>query len=110
MSQRLFHILVGLATLAFAAYFFVAVMPPAFASGDFLGAFAAGFVNPFAAGYATDAILCWVILTIWIVYERQTLNVPHGWICILLGIIPGVAVGFGLYLILRSRHLMTKDA
>jgi hypothetical protein len=108
MTTRTFQILVGLTALAFAIIFAVIVMPALIADGDPVAGALAGFVNPYASGYAWDAILCWVILTIWILYERRALGVPKGWICILLGLVPGVAVGFGLYLILRTRHLKTK--
>jgi hypothetical protein len=38
-------------------------------------------------------------------YERRTLGVRHGLWFIALGVIPGVAVGFAGYLILRMRQL-----
>jgi len=108
MSERMFKTLVGLVALTFTVIFAVIVMPALIADGDPVAGALAGFVNPYASGYAWDTILCWVILTIWIVYERRALGVPKGWICILLGLVPGVAVGFGVYLILRTRHLKTK--
>lgn len=108
MSARAFHISVGLVALAFTAIFISTVVPALLADGDPIAAAMAGFVNPYASGYAWDAILCWVILTLWILYERHTLGIKQGWICILLGLVPGVAVGFGLYLILRTRNLNLK--
>jgi hypothetical protein len=108
MSEHMFKTLVGLVALAFTVIFAVIVMPALIADGDPVAGALAGFVNPYASGYAWDTILCWVILTIWIVYERRALGVPKGWICILLGLVPGVAVGFGVYLILRTRHLKMK--
>jgi hypothetical protein len=62
-------------------------------------------VNPYAAGYATDAIACWLVLAIWGTYDASTHGVQHGWLCLLLGAIPGVATGFALYLILRGKQL-----
>ena len=71
---------------------------------DSVGAFAAGFVNSYASGYAADTLTCWVILTAWIAFEAKTKGVRHGWICALLGVVPGVAVGFAGYLLLRGRQ------
>ncbi len=91
----------------FAIVFAVLVMPPLLASGDIIGAFAAGFANPYSSGYAVDAILCWWILAVWIVQEARTLGIRHGWVALLLGVAPGVATGFGVYLLLRARQLGT---
>lgn len=108
MTRTTFHILTGLVAAAFAVFFAVAVLPPALASGDIVGAFAAGFVNPFATGYSVDVILCWVLLVVWILYERAALGVRWGFVAALLGLVPGVATGFGAYLILRSKQLNTE--
>jgi hypothetical protein len=105
MNNNLYTSLLALVAGAFTAFFFIYVVPPAFPEMDILAALGAGFVNPFAAGYATDVILCWVVLAIWVVHERQTLGIRHGWLCLLLGLVPGVVVGFALYLILRARQL-----
>lgn len=67
--------------------------------------FAAGFVNPYSSGYSADVILCWIALVIWVTYEAKVYSVRHGWICLVLGIVPGVAVGFPLYLVLRNRQM-----
>lgn len=104
-GRSLFEALCALVGIGFAAFFFIKVLPPVLATGDVVGAFAAGFVNPFAAGYSTDVILCAVLLAIWIFYERQAHGVKYGWIAIVLSVVPGVATGFALYLILRSRQL-----
>ena len=99
MKDRIFrYILIAIAA-GFTLFFFYYVIPPALSPFDPLGAILGGFVNPFASGYSTDVILCWLILVAWILYERD--RVRHGWVCIILGVIPGVAVGFALYLILR---------
>jgi hypothetical protein len=42
-----------------------------------------------------------VVLTTWVVYEAKTRPVKHGWIAPLLGLVPGVATGFAVYLLLR---------
>ena len=77
---------------------------------DILGAFAAGFVNPYASGYSADVIACWVILAIWIVFEARSRSVKHGWLCLVVGILPGVAVGFAAYLVLRSSQITEHPA
>ena len=91
--------------LAFLALFCVVVVPPLMADGDILGAFAAGFVNPYASGYSSDVIACWLILAVWVAFEATSKSVKHGWICVLLGVMPGVAVGLAAYLVLRSNQL-----
>lgn len=105
MTAGLFKAIIIIAAGIFLAIFLFIVTPPVLASGDVLGAFAAGFVNPYASGYSSDVLACWVILAAWIAYEAKTLGIRHGWICALLGIIPGVAVGFALYLLIRMRQL-----
>ena len=90
--------------------FAVVVVPPLLASGDIIGAALAGFVNPYASGYAADTIITALILIAWIIYERLTLGVRHGWICIVVTLVPGVATGFALYLILRMRGRTTDPA
>ena len=105
MSETLFKTIIIAAAAAFLLIFAMVVLPPLLAEPDIVGAFAAGFVNPYASGYSADVLACWVILAAWIAYEARVLNIRHGWICALLGIIPGVAVGFTLYLLLRMRQL-----
>ena len=97
--------LLGLLGVGFAVVFAVVVLPPLLASGDVVGAFAAGFVNPYASGYALDAIFCWAVLAVWVGREAVTLRVRHGWVALLLGVVPGVATGFALYLLIRARQL-----
>jgi len=105
MSQRTFQICIAALGIGFALYFFVNVLPPLIADPDIMDALAAGFVNPYAAGYSTDAVLCWMILAVWVIYEARQLKIRHGWIALLLGLAPGVATGFALYLLLRQRQL-----
>lgn len=101
----MYTFLYGALAAGFALLFAVVVVPPLLASGDVAGALAAGFVNPFASGYALDAIFCWLVLAVWVVQEAKTQGVRHGWIALLLGLAPGVATGFGVYLLLRARRL-----
>lgn len=105
MSRATFRFALILLGAAFALGFAFIVLPPLWQSGDVLGAFAAGFVNPYASGYALDAILCWCVLACWVWYERASLGVRHGWIALLLGLAPGVATGFAVYLLLRLQQL-----
>ncbi|MEO9601169.1 DUF2834 domain-containing protein [Parasphingorhabdus sp.] len=110
MSEPLFKATIIAAAAVFLGIFIMLVIPPLIAEPDVIGAFAAGFVNPYASGYSSDVLACWVILAAWIAYEAKALDIRHGWICALLGIIPGVAVGFALYLLLRMRQMKERDA
>ena len=57
--------------------------------GNAPGAFAAGFVNPFASGFLLDAILCGLILMVWVLHERSALGIKHGWVAIVLSFAMG---------------------
>lgn len=103
MKEKIFKISVGLIAVIFTLIFCIVVIPPLIENPDIVGAFAQGFVNPYASGYSTDVICCWIILLLWVIYESP--KIKYGWICLLLGIIPGVAVGFALYLIIRTNQL-----
>ncbi len=105
MSDRSFRVAVIAVGLAFTALFSGLVVPPLIDDPDILGAFGAGFVNPYASGYSADVIACWVILAIWIVFEARSRSVKHGWLCLVVGVVPGVAVGFAAYLVLRSNQI-----
>ena len=106
MSDRSFRVAVIAVGLAFTALFSGLVVPPLIDDPDILGAFGAGFVNPYASGYSADVIACWVILAIWIVFEARSRSVKHGWLCLVVGVVPGVAVGFAAYLVLRSYQVV----
>lgn len=110
MTQSTFERLVLTLGILFALAFAIIVVPPLWASGDIFGAFAAGFVNPFSSGYSLDVIICAMILIVWIVYERQSRGIKHGWIAIPLCFVPGVATGFAVYLVLRSRQLEREQS
>lgn len=104
MNRSSLKVLLVVLALGFAVLFSVVVVPPLLASGDVLAAFAAGFVNPYASGYALDAITCWLVLAVWVIYEAKARHVRYGWVALLLGLAPGVATGFATYLLLRMRH------
>lgn len=103
MSKNSFEILCLIVGGGFALAFALIVVPALLETGDILGGFAAGFVNPFSAGYSLDVIFCAILLAIWVLYERRHYGVRHGWVALVLCIMPGVATGFAVYLILRSR-------
>lgn len=105
MTRSMFVALLILLGGGFALAFCLIVVPPLLADPDILDAFAAGFVNPYASGYALDAILCWGVLAVWVIYEARNDGIRHGWVALLLGIAPGVATGFAAYLLLRLRQL-----
>ncbi len=110
MSTSVFERLVLTLGILFALAFMIIVVPPLVQSGDVFGAFAAGFVNPYSSGYSLDVILCALILFVWIFYERKSRGIKHGWIAIPLSFVPGVATGFAVYLVLRSRQLEKEQA
>ena len=105
MSATLFKAVIIAAAAIFTLVFCWVVVPPLIANPDVVGAMAAGFVNPYSSGYSADVLACWVILTAWIAFEARTRGVRHGWICVVLGMVPGVAVGFALYLLIRAKQL-----
>ena len=105
MKESYFNFaLIGISA-AFTLVFCLVVVPPMVMEFDILDAFAAGFVNPYASGFSADILFCWAALVIWVVYDARAFNVKLGWVCILLGIVPGVAVGFPLYLVLRNKQI-----
>lgn len=106
-APRLGYGLIALVGLGFAVAF-VAVVVPALLDdgGDVLGGLAAGFVNPYATGYSLDVVCCWAVLAVWVVVERREHGIRH--VCLVLGIVPGVATGLAAYLLLRHRTLSTR--
>lgn len=104
MHRTTYRAMLIFLALGFAVLFTFIIVPPLLASGDVMGAFAAGFVNPYSSGYALDAICSWLVLATWVIYEARTRHIRHGWMALLLGVVPGVATGFAVYLLLRMRH------
>lgn len=105
MSERVFKGVLLFAVAFFTVFFLSVVVPPLIANPDIVGAFAAGFVNPYSSGYSVDVLVCWVILAAWVAYEAKTYSVRRGWVCLVLGIVPGVAVGFAMYLFIRASQI-----
>ena len=108
MNENVFKFCLLLSALLFTIIFRVLVVPPLIKNPDILAAFAAGFVNPFAAGYSTDVFFCWFVLAVWVWFEASSQAIKYGWVCLVLGVVPGVAVGFALYLLIRHSQLMAR--
>ena len=83
-----------LIAIGFAAFFFITLGPLLIQNPDVVEAFKAGYVNPYSSGFATDAIACWFVLTVWVIYDYRKHNIQYGWVAVLLGLVPGVATGF----------------
>jgi uncharacterized membrane protein len=101
LDKRFRLSMAGLAA-AFTILFAVVVIPALIDDPDVPSAFASGFVNPFAAGYSMDVIFTWMVLAVWVLSERRAHGVRGGWIALLLGVVPGVAVGLAVYLLIRQ--------
>ena len=104
-SLLFFRLGVSISAIIFMLIFGFVVLPEFFKNPDIIQAFASGFTNPFASGYSSDVIACWAILCVWIIHEARSKHIKHGWLCLVLGVVPGVAVGFALYLLLREQQL-----
>jgi len=98
-----FKVSLAIVAIFFTLIFCFLVVPSLMNNPDIIGAIKGGFVNPYATAYSMDAICCWIILLIWVIYEMP--KIKYGWICLLLGLIPGIAVGFAAYLIIRTNQL-----
>lgn len=108
MNDNVFVYGLYLIAAAFTTAFAVLVLPPLAQDPDVFGALAAGFVNPYAAGYSTDVIMCWLALALLVVHDRAQLAIRHGHWYLLLGLAPGVAVGLSLYLASRHKQLLSR--
>ena len=104
MGVNAFRIVLVALGAAFALAF-AAICGPAFLQNpDVVAAFGAGFVNPFSTGYALDTIFCWLVLAAWVVFDAKVNGVRHGWVALAVGVVPGVATGLAVYLLLRLRQ------
>lgn len=101
MSQPIFKAILLLIAVGFTVALGALCLPPLIEDPRLLHAIASGFVNPYATGYSLDAILCWFVLATWVLYEKQHHRVRRGWIALTLGVVPGVATGFAVYLLIR---------
>jgi len=110
MNESQFKAGVIASALAFFAVFLFISMPALFELNGSLiensvTAFSAGFVNPFAIGFSVDATACWFILFFWVLYEAKTQKIKNGWLCLLVGAFPGIAIGFAAYLLVRHKQI-----
>lgn len=104
MSNTLYRSLLWLMAIGFATAFCVIALPTALHETNPLRFVTDAYVNPYSSGYATDTLTCWCVLAVWIIHEARTKGVRHGWIALLLGVVPGVATGFATYLLIRSKQ------
>ena len=109
MSTRTYRALLLALALGFAVAFAVMVLPAALRETDITRFVTDGFVNPYGSGYSLDTILCWCVLAVWVIREARTMGVRHGWLALLLGLVPGVATGFAVYLLLRLRQTADRN-
>lgn len=107
MKDRIFKASLLILGVGFTIIFCVVVVPPLLENPDIIGAFAAGFVNPYASGYATDVFFTWFVLIVWVVYESP--KIKYGWVWLFVSIIPGVAVGLAGYLWMRHQQLSKME-
>ena len=106
----LYHSIIVVIAGVFTAYFLTVIIPELLVDKDIIGAFLAGFVNPYATGYSLDVFACWLFLLAWVVHERGTLKVQNGWMALILGIVPGVIVGLVAYTIIRRGQVHVSAA
>lgn len=99
-----YQIILAILGIGFALFFFITIGPPFLNDPNLIEACKAGYVNVYSSGFATDAVMCWMVLAAWVVYEKFEKGIKHGWIALLLGLVPGVATAFALYLIMRMRQ------
>ncbi|XDD49642.1 DUF2834 domain-containing protein [Leptospira sp. WS92.C1] len=104
MKNPGFRFLLSAIAATFTLCFIVIVIPPLISDASVINAFLGGFVNPYSTGYALDVICCWFVLAVWILYESKTKGIRHGWIALVSGIVPGVATGFAVYLLLKLKQ------
>lgn len=104
MNTHAFRISLLVLATAFTVAFVEVCIPPFLENLDIVAAFAGGFVNPYASGYAFDIFFTWGILAAWVLYEAKAKGIRHGWVALVLGVVPGVAVGFAVYLLLRLKQ------
>ncbi len=110
MTENQFKKSILITAAIFLLVLFFYTLPYAVELADPIAISLAGFVNPISSGWATDVISTWFILAFWIFYEKKQYKVKLGWVCLPLGIFPGVAFGFCLYLLIRQAQIKTQTA
>lgn len=104
MTLNVFRTLLIALAAVFTVAFVAICVPPFLQNPDILGAFGGGFVNPYASGYALHVFFNWAVLAAWVAYAANVKGIRFGWVALTLGVVPGVAVGLAMYLLLRLRH------
>lgn len=110
MNNGVYKTLLLTLAVSFTLLFAGIVLPAFIQNPNILAAFGAGFVNPFSSGYSLDVFFCWAILAVWVIYDAKAYSVKRGWLCLVVGIVPGVAVGFALYLFIRQQQVKEVKA
>ena len=108
MSDRIFKLALWALALAFTVVFFAVAGPQLGIDRDVIYALGQGFVNPYSSAYAYDIFFSYTVLAAWVIYEGLAKGVKWGWISLLLGFVPGVAVGLASYLLIRHRQVSTQ--
>lgn len=106
MADNVFKLALWALAIAFTAVFVAVVAPPLAADNwDAWYALGQGFVNPYSSGYAWDIVFSYAVLTAWVIYEAVAKGVKHGWVVLILGFVPGVAVALAAYLLIRRKQV-----
>ena len=105
MNDRVFKSILVLLIVGFTVFFLTYFLPPIIQNPDINDILASGFVNTYATGFSIDLIACWIALIAFILYESKNKSIKYGWVCILLGLVPGVVVGWSAYLLIRNNQL-----
>jgi len=105
VSDKLFKTILVLVIIGFTVFFFAYFLPPIIKNPDIAVILQSGFVNSYATGFSIDLIACWLVLILFVFYESKTRSIKYGWVCIILGLVPGVVVGWSVYLLLRNSQL-----
>lgn len=104
MADKVFRAALWLLALGFTVVFFAVVGPQLAIDKDVVYGLGQGFVNPYSSGYAWDIVFSYAVLAAWVIYEAVAKGVKHGWVALVLGFVPGVAVGLAAYLLIRARQ------
>ncbi|MFT6265144.1 MAG: hypothetical protein ACJAWS_001292 [Oleiphilaceae bacterium] len=109
MSETLSNRAIIISAGIFLAVFLFYTLPAAIDLNDFFASFAAVFVNPLATSYSVDVIAYGFILMFWILFEAKHHGIRYGWLCIILCVVPAVAVAFTTYLRLRQKQFSARS-
>ena len=104
MNTQAFRMSLLVLAAAFTLAFVAICVPPFLENPDIVAAFAGSFANPYATGYALDIFFTWGVLATWVLYEAKAKGIRHGWVALVVGVVPGVAVGFAAYLLIRLKQ------